>query len=583
VHKLFVFVRFETQNEEILPATARSLSYLRSVSQSERNPEASWLEGVLQSRARGSDAFARSATFVVNGQPYTKWYYHWGSGANKVQRSTKHVLKAYVFYQTQAAAHLQNRPLDLLCTVASPPFTVVSYRRSPLENSAPSHDIAQFMPRFTANATPPMDLELRRLVQHHISHAFQEYNQQHQSEAQTPIDEPVSARRIASAEEKQRGSRISSRCQTAANAAAPSKPPRHNQLQAERGCQRIYSTFHEGNTHWRDIVEFKQDDTYEEALPHSQGARRDPAEQVSSLESKPPAVVGLPPRRTGTARQINSGSSVAVLQFMQQQQHADSHQHKFTDLAIVHFFASRMRAACINGQSSMKVVLADAIGQHWGYGTSVATQLAALLLTVAGGANCDVAEPSRTPLIENSLEELKFLLGEVCVWAFSPANLRLMQSLLSACHPLLLTDFGLGGGSGGGEGGTELAAAFLECVKSCWSALHGFLQTRHSTPQSVRALSDAILGAVYSNPECQDLRLDLRALLQRPAYLLHESKINGATGSSTPRCNFGGWLSFVAQVREGYLVRMLLDLMKHRWGFLLSLACVMAARPAFGT
>jgi hypothetical protein len=68
VHKLFVFVRFETQNEEILPATARSLSYLRSVSQSERNPEASWLEGVLQSRARGSDALAsRTPSGITTG------------------------------------------------------------------------------------------------------------------------------------------------------------------------------------------------------------------------------------------------------------------------------------------------------------------------------------------------------------------------------------------------------------------------------------------------------------------------------------------------------------------------------------
>ncbi|OWZ12006.1 hypothetical protein PHMEG_00014897 [Phytophthora megakarya] len=74
--------------------------------------------------------------FHLNGKPFSRWYYDWESGANKAQRLTKHVLKAYIvercaidkdgnftaFTGRQAHTHLYR----VLRVTTSPEFTVIS-------------------------------------------------------------------------------------------------------------------------------------------------------------------------------------------------------------------------------------------------------------------------------------------------------------------------------------------------------------------------------------------------------------------------------------------------------------------------
>ncbi|GLE10885.1 hypothetical protein PINS_up023157 [Pythium insidiosum] len=88
--------------------------------------------------------------YQLNGKVYSRWYYDWESGANKAQRLMRHVLKAYVFERcgpadadaaavaaaAAAASITTEKPptmLRVIGIVSSPEFTVISYRRAPLE------------------------------------------------------------------------------------------------------------------------------------------------------------------------------------------------------------------------------------------------------------------------------------------------------------------------------------------------------------------------------------------------------------------------------------------------------------------
>ncbi|KAF1788925.1 hypothetical protein GQ600_22477 [Phytophthora cactorum] len=94
---IVVFARFEIVGEDKLPADIFSLRSLRSTCKGDSSVEAPWIEGVHQLTYQQQG----SLTFMLNGEPYDKWYYHWESSSHKTQRATKHVLRAYVFYQSQ--------------------------------------------------------------------------------------------------------------------------------------------------------------------------------------------------------------------------------------------------------------------------------------------------------------------------------------------------------------------------------------------------------------------------------------------------------------------------------------------------
>ncbi|KAG1707034.1 hypothetical protein DVH05_026230 [Phytophthora capsici] len=584
VANVFVFARFEIVDSKPL-AGEYSLHQLRSLSQSEVNPEASWVEGVRQTEAGGQQYSQQlygnqpalnptqpeSVTFVLNGQAFTKWYYHWESGANKVHRATKHALKAYVFYQKPGEHapyhHTQQgtRPtgaLELLCIVTSPPFTVVSYRRAPLEASTSPGGLGletstALVPHY---ATDPVDSRLRRLVQHQISRAFQEYNQQHHPQ-QSGNDSSDELFRSFGAE---RGSQIQYnryrqlqereglrfRLLTPEDAALSSRA----QIQSQEPRIVFDSTRHkDAKLHWRESGNNNEEDKeiHDEAVVQPLTPR---SWASPSYELKAPAAIGLPPPTTNLQKQAERAAGVALSRFKQQQRHFDSHQREvqqLMDLAIIHFFASRM--ANKRSLANLEVVLTIAISQHWRYPSGGAIHLAKVLLAMSKDET-DTITASNSNVTD---EELTLVLAEVCVWSFSPENIELMQSLLTACHPLLLDSLEANCSE---DDGKELRTAFLDCAGRCWNALNAFLQTPKATQttiRGVRGLSDAVLGAVYSDPDFEDLRIGLRTMLQRPTVVLEDSKENtsilNAYGPATPRCNLAGWQAFVAQVREGYL------------------------------
>eukprot|EP00644_Phytophthora_capsici_P014344 jgi/Phyca11/99345/e_gw1.3.595.1 len=586
VANVFVFARFEIVDSKPL-AGEYSLHQLRSLSQSEVNPEASWVEGVRQTEAGGQQYSQQlygnqpalnptqpeSVTFVLNGQAFTKWYYHWESGANKVHRATKHALKAYVFYQKPGEHapyhHTQQgtRPtgaLELLCIVTSPPFTVVSYRRAPLEASTSPGGLGletstALVPHY---ATDPVDSRLRRLVQHQISRAFQEYNQQHHPQ-QSGNDSSDELFRSFGAE---RGSQIQYnryrqlqereglrfRLLTPEDAALSSRA----QIQSQEPRIVFDSTRHkDAKLHWRESGNNNEEDKeiHDEAVVQPLTPR---SWASPSYELKAPAAIGLPPPTTNLQKQAERAAGVALSRFKQQQRHFDSHQREvqqLMDLAIIHFFASRM--ANKRSLANLEVVLTIAISQHWRYPSGGAIHLAKVLLAMSKDET-DTITASNSNVTD---EELTLVLAEVCVWSFSPENIELMQSLLTACHPLLLDSLEANCSE---DDGKELRTAFLDCAGRCWNALNAFLQTPKATQttiRGVRGLSDAVLGAVYSDPDFEDLRIGLRTMLQRPTVVLEDSKENtsilNAYGPATPRCNLAGWQAFVAQVREGYLVQ----------------------------
>ncbi|KAG2851056.1 hypothetical protein PC113_g16242 [Phytophthora cactorum] len=178
--------------EDKLPADIFSLRSLRSTCKGDYSVEAPWIEGVRQSTYQQQG----SLTFMLNGEPYDKWYYHWESSSHKTQRATKHVLRAYVFYQVPGCQDMRPAEqgnlfaggiLDLLCFVDSPPFTLVSYRRSSKKDSIKltelghqfqsqerSEQTRYFDVASCADEAPPPSRTQREQLQHDLYHQFQE-------------------------------------------------------------------------------------------------------------------------------------------------------------------------------------------------------------------------------------------------------------------------------------------------------------------------------------------------------------------------------------------------------------------------
>ncbi|TMW61792.1 hypothetical protein Poli38472_010855 [Pythium oligandrum] len=170
---LFVFARFETVDFEqsLRVGQQYSLRHLQSVSQSESNPEAPWVQGVMQSSSQHTHRASSNAhltrVFLLNGQTSSKWYYHWESGANKARRLTKHVLRAYILHRR--ASEVQNDMIQVISIVCSPPFTLVSYRRAAWEGLEIGDGAGYAVDESSA------DYALQQIVQNQISQAFQEY------------------------------------------------------------------------------------------------------------------------------------------------------------------------------------------------------------------------------------------------------------------------------------------------------------------------------------------------------------------------------------------------------------------------
>ncbi|KAG7387863.1 hypothetical protein PHYPSEUDO_013634 [Phytophthora pseudosyringae] len=150
---LAVFARFEAVSDVSLrPGECVEVAKMAACTQSEKNLEGRWVGGTLD-RPSGLVTTIRTPgtapddhkplVFHLNRKPFSRWYYDWESGANKAQRLTKHVLKAYPVercaidedgnFTAYTSPHAHTQLYRVLHVVVSPEFTVISYRRAPSE------------------------------------------------------------------------------------------------------------------------------------------------------------------------------------------------------------------------------------------------------------------------------------------------------------------------------------------------------------------------------------------------------------------------------------------------------------------
>ncbi|RLN86925.1 hypothetical protein BBJ28_00025291 [Nothophytophthora sp. Chile5] len=150
---LAVFARFEAVNDVSLrPGECVEVDKMQAGMQSESNLEGQWVPGVLD-RPSGLVTTIRTPgapsdkhkplVYHLNGKAFSRWYYDWESGANKAQRLMKHVLKAYIVercavdmddnFTTITSREAYTQLFRIVDVVVSPEFTVISYRRAPLE------------------------------------------------------------------------------------------------------------------------------------------------------------------------------------------------------------------------------------------------------------------------------------------------------------------------------------------------------------------------------------------------------------------------------------------------------------------
>ncbi|KAL3669956.1 hypothetical protein V7S43_005329 [Phytophthora oleae] len=150
---LSVFARFESVSAVSLRVgECVEVNKIHQEVQTETNLDGQWIAGALD---RPSELVAtirtpntslkseRPLIFHLNSNAFSRWYYDWESGANKAQRLMKHVLKAYVMervavdkddnFTTTSSPEAFTHLYRVVHIVTSPQFTVISYRRAPLE------------------------------------------------------------------------------------------------------------------------------------------------------------------------------------------------------------------------------------------------------------------------------------------------------------------------------------------------------------------------------------------------------------------------------------------------------------------
>ncbi|KAG3044546.1 hypothetical protein PC121_g21837 [Phytophthora cactorum] len=311
--------------EDKLPADIFSLRSLRSTCKGDYSVEAPWIEGVRQSTYQQQG----SLTFVLNGEPYDKWYYHWESSSHKTQRATKHVLRAYVFYQVPGCQDMRPAEqgnlfaggiLDLLCFVDSPPFTLVSYRRSSKKDSIKltelghqfqsqerSEQTRYFDVASCADEAPPPSRTQREQLQHDLYHHFQE-REGLEFWLLTPED------------------------------AALSEPLLHSQIQSQE--QRlVFHRHREGN------LSFESDEGMAEGL--SKGGRAESVEITSAPE---------------TFRQPEQAAVQTFVSNRRRQSGRNEYQlQQLTDLAIIHCCVSHFTTSFPGDAENVEMAWAKAI------------------------------------------------------------------------------------------------------------------------------------------------------------------------------------------------------------------------------
>ncbi|OWZ08620.1 hypothetical protein PHMEG_00018804 [Phytophthora megakarya] len=564
--KVFIFARFETADEHKLPVEISTLQGLRSIPQNDPSVESPWIEGIRDQRQD-------SLTFMLNGEPYDKWYYHWESGSHKTQRSTKHVLRAYVLYQYQAMSTDQNEqstdgPLDLLCIATSPPFTLASYRRSSLNISVTSASSPDSL-KMSANHKAVPDLQdeadsslslgssLYQVLKH-IPEAFQEHTSKELRTRPFEADNntvethllygpsPMQKDHIDRYREFVAREGLQSWLLTPEHAAL-SDPLLHSQIQSRE--QRL--VFH--RTRYRDEnqqIDANIDYQANNVRFESTNLFRNPMDESKCVIL--PAVL----KPTGP-------HTVNILKepFHQQQMDRRGVQlQQLTDLAIIHCFVSIVPISWIKEAANLELMTAKAIVKYWYYEPAEALHLSRLLLIVSTNEISDTSSVV-TGALSHKAEEILRVLVEICIWTFAPENFELIKNLLTTCFPLL--DGLPNRSSTNANIKRSLRENFLECVGRCWSKLDEFLQitfAKSSMICSVRGLSDTVLRVVYSDPMFEELRSELRGVLERLEVHFDDTDIYG---SNSLFSNILGWRGFIAQVREGYSVQAEPSLLPH--------------------
>ncbi|RMX67308.1 hypothetical protein KXD40_002606 [Peronospora effusa] len=166
---LSVFARFEAVSDgSLCPGECVDVNIMEQEVQTETHLDGQWIAGVLvrplevmatnhepvKTDNDDNDATAsleepNSLVYNLNGKAFSKWYYDWESGANKAQRLMKHVLKAYIVERIAVDRDNQVPIISnqetlmqvyrVVHVVSSPEFTVISYRRAPMDQLQLAH------------------------------------------------------------------------------------------------------------------------------------------------------------------------------------------------------------------------------------------------------------------------------------------------------------------------------------------------------------------------------------------------------------------------------------------------------------
>ncbi|KAG7375760.1 hypothetical protein PHYPSEUDO_015341 [Phytophthora pseudosyringae] len=160
-----IFARFEAVSDiSLRPGECVDVTRIAAGTQSERNLGGQWVAGTLERPSRLVTTIRtpgappdeqKPLVFHLNGRPFSHWCYDWESGANKTQRRMKHVLKAYIFercafdkdgnFTASTGRHAHTQLYRVLHVVTSLEFTVMSYRRTPMEQSHAALDSTRRM------------------------------------------------------------------------------------------------------------------------------------------------------------------------------------------------------------------------------------------------------------------------------------------------------------------------------------------------------------------------------------------------------------------------------------------------------
>ncbi|ETI55684.1 hypothetical protein, variant 1 [Phytophthora nicotianae P1569] len=552
-----------------------SLRTLRSTTQDDSSVEAPWIEGVRQS----TDQHQRSITFMLNGEPYDKWYYHWESSSHKMQRAAKHVLRAYVLYQfpsrstdfertqsAQQSSQLPDDKLDLLCFVDSPPFTLVSYRRSTTGDSIEPRGNCSRLQQMCDNATATTSQLKTRAVHSEPCQQIQVYDSRTSHERRGQLHQTVDSYETPTLPQSQvdhsryrqflEREELDCWLMTQGDAAL-SEPVLHSHIQSQERRLVFHRKRQKQGLQHLDVCETTPEENKKNSAGSAQESElindtriathqeRNDTDRTGYVENSPASL---------SFRQSDENVCRAVQPFVSNQRQSDRHEYQLqllTDLAVIHCFVSHFTASFPVEVVNLEMKWAEAISKHWNVEAVESIHLARLLETLFQSQ-----ATNRTPNFKGSthrrLDEILPLLAEICVWTFSPTNFKFIRTLLTECYPLFARF--INGHSGNDDTGNMFRTTFLNCVEKIWISLDDFLRTQISTKttaRGVRGLSDAILSVVYTNPVLEELRPVLEAVLNGSTSWL-DNEMNSHR-SGVPLCSIVGWRGFVAQVREGYL------------------------------